>query len=51
MRVHVVDVCGGGLVIRVTLVDVHIKDEDEGDGEDDSKEGDKCGGRLDAQMN
>ena len=51
VRVRVVDVCGGGLVVRVTFVDVQINDEDKGDGKDDGEEGDKCGGRLDTQMN
>ncbi len=45
--VLVVDVCDGGLVVRVTFVIVLINNEDEGNGEDD-REGDKCGGRLDA---
>jgi hypothetical protein len=45
VRGRVVDVCGGGLVVRVTFVDVQINDEVEGD------VGDERGGRLDAQMN
>ena len=47
MRVLVVNVCGGGLVVRVTFVVVENNDEVKRDGKDDG-DGDECGGRLDA---